>query len=95
MSNNLPKKKSFYRKQIDGINFPKYGMPADYVLLFIQQQMDLDDRISLDLGSFTTTRMHRHADELILQNLGKNLVNQSEFPRMTQMKQEIVDTCLF
>jgi glutamate decarboxylase len=66
-------------------------MPADDALLFIQQQMDLDGRLSLDLGSFTTTRMHKNANELILENLGKNLVNQPEFPRMSQMQQEIIN----
>ena len=67
-NNNLPKSKSFYRRKIDGINFPNLGIPADDALLFVQQQMDLDGRISLDLGSFTTTRMHKNAEELIVQN---------------------------
>lgn len=66
-------------------------MPADDAQLYIQQQMDLDGRLTLDLGSFTTTRMHRLANELIVENLGKNLVNQPEFPRMSQMQQELVN----
>jgi glutamate decarboxylase len=91
MQERVVKPRSFYHKQIDGMNFPAFGMPADDALLYIQQQMDLDGRISLDLGSFTTTRMHKNADELILQNLGKNLVNQPEFPRMSQMQQEVIN----
>ena len=83
--------RSFSSKKIDGVHFPEKGLSAEETLLFIQQQMDLDGRLSLDLGSFTTTRMHRYADELIAQNLGKNLVNQPEFPRMSQMQQEIVN----
>jgi glutamate decarboxylase len=35
--------------------------------------------------------MHRNAEELIVQNLGKYIVNKPEFPRMSQMQQEIIN----
>jgi hypothetical protein len=33
MSESRIKTRSFYRRQLDGLNFPKHGMPADDALL--------------------------------------------------------------
>ncbi|KAM5539095.1 hypothetical protein V8D89_007318 [Ganoderma adspersum] len=68
---------------------PKYRIPskgtdAEATYQLIRDELTLDGNPSLNLASFVHTWMPRQADQLMMENISKNLIDQDEYP-MTQI----------
>ncbi|OJJ50140.1 hypothetical protein ASPZODRAFT_128759 [Penicilliopsis zonata CBS 506.65] len=64
---------------------PKDGAPADAVHQMLKDELDLDGRPNLNLASFVGTYMEREAEQLIIENLSKNMSDCDEYPAMMDM----------
>ncbi|KAH9854009.1 glutamate decarboxylase [Lenzites betulinus] len=63
---------------------PSKGVDADAAYQLIHDELSLDGSPSLNLASFVHTWMPKQADQLMMENLSKNLIDQDEYP-MTQV----------
>lgn len=64
---------------------PKDGAPADAVYQMLKDELDLDGRPNLNLASFVGTYMERQAEQLMIENLSKNMSDVDEYPAMMDM----------
>jgi glutamate decarboxylase len=51
----------------------------------LKDELDLDGRPNLNLASFVGTYMEREAEQLMIENLSKNMSDADEYPAMMQM----------
>jgi glutamate decarboxylase len=65
-------------------NIPSKGIDADAAYQLIHDELSLDGSPLLNLASFVHTWMPAQADKLMIENVGKNLIDQDEYP-MTQI----------
>ena len=77
-------------------NIPKYslnenGMPAKSVYQLIHDELSLDGNPILNLASFVTDWMEDEADQLIIENLGKNFIDIDEYPQTSQIQDRVVN----
>ncbi|OSD08077.1 glutamate decarboxylase [Trametes coccinea BRFM310] len=68
---------------------PKYRMPstgvdAETAYQVIHDELSLDGSTALNLASFVNTWMPKEANQLMMENISKNLIDQDEYP-MTQV----------
>ena len=60
------------------------GTDAEATYQLIRDELTLDGNPSLNLASFVHTWMPKQADQLMMENISKNLIDQDEYP-MTRM----------
>ncbi|EJF65670.1 glutamate decarboxylase [Dichomitus squalens LYAD-421 SS1] len=68
---------------------PKYRLPskgtdAEATYQLLHDELTLDGNPALNLASFVHTWMPKQADQLMMENISKNLIDQDEYP-MTQV----------
>ncbi|KAI0747902.1 glutamate decarboxylase [Daedaleopsis nitida] len=63
---------------------PSKGVDADSTYQLIHDELSLDGCPALNLASFVHTWMPKQADQLMMENISKNLIDQDEYP-MTQV----------
>jgi glutamate decarboxylase len=73
------------RQEISKFKIPATGAPADSVHQMLKDELDLDGRPNLNLASFVGTYMESQADQLIMENISKNMSDADEYPAMMQM----------
>lgn len=73
------------RQEISKFVIPRDGAPADAVHQMLKDELDLDGRPNLNLASFVGTYMEKHAEELMFENISKNMSDADEYPAMMQM----------
>lgn len=73
------------RQEISKFKIPQEGAPADAVHQMLKDELDLDGRPNLNLASFVGTYMEKHAEELMFENISKNMSDADEYPAMMQM----------
>ncbi|KAF2689165.1 glutamate decarboxylase [Lentithecium fluviatile CBS 122367] len=71
--------------ELSKFKIPQDGAPADVVHQLLKDELDLDGRPSLNLASFVGTFMEREAEQLMVENLSKNLSDADEYPAMMDM----------
>lgn len=76
-------------------NIPKYqipqdGAPADTVYEMLKDELDLDGRPNLNLASFVDTYLENNAQQLMIENMGKNLADNDEYPAMLAISNRCV-----
>ena len=64
---------------------PQEGAPADAVYQMLKDELDLDGRPNLNLASFVGTYMEKQAEQLMIENLSKNMSDVDEYPAMMDM----------
>ncbi|KAI8632828.1 glutamate decarboxylase [Xylariaceae sp. FL1651] len=69
---------------------PKEGAPADTVYQLVRDELDLDGRPNLNLASFVSTYMEPNANQLMTENLNKNLADHDEYPAMVAIHERCV-----
>lgn len=69
---------------------PQNGAPADAVHQMLKDELDLDGRPNLNLASFVGTYMEHHAEQLMFENISKNMSDADEYPAMMQMHERCV-----
>ncbi|CZS96511.1 related to glutamate decarboxylase [Rhynchosporium agropyri] len=73
------------RQEISKFEIPKHGAPADAVHQMLKDELDLDGRPNLNLASFVGTYMETHAEQLMFENISKNMSDADEYPAMMAM----------
>ncbi|CUS06918.1 unnamed protein product [Tuber aestivum] len=67
---------------IPKFEIPRQGTEAGSIHQLIKDELDLDGRPNLNLASFVNTYMETHADQLMMENLAKNLADADEYPAL-------------
>jgi glutamate decarboxylase len=85
--NHITPYSSRYATQVELSKFeiPRDGAPSDVVHQLLKDELDLDGRPQLNLASFVGTYMEREAEQLMIENLSKNLSDADEYPAMMDM----------
>ncbi|KAK3394747.1 glutamate decarboxylase [Podospora didyma] len=78
------------QKDIPRYHMPPNGAPADTVYTMIKDELDLDGRPNLNLASFVNTYLEDNAQKLMIENLGKNLADNDEYPAMLSISERCV-----
>ncbi|PQE32805.1 glutamate decarboxylase protein [Rutstroemia sp. NJR-2017a WRK4] len=73
------------KQEISKFKIPHDGAPADAVHQLLKDELDLDGRPNLNLASFVGTYMESHAEQLMFENISKNMSDADEYPAMMQM----------
>lgn len=73
------------QSELSKFKIPHEGAPADAVHQMLKDELDLDGRPNLNLASFVGTYMEREAEQLMIENLSKNMSDADEYPAMMQM----------
>lgn len=68
--------------ELSKFRIPSDGAPADVVHQLIKDELDLDGRPNLNLASFVGTYMEKEAEQLMVENLSKNMSDADEYPAM-------------
>lgn len=68
--------------EISKFRIPHDGAPADAVHQLLKDELELDGRPSLNLASFVGTYMEHEGEQLMIENISKNLSDADEYPAM-------------
>ncbi|KAF9041418.1 glutamate decarboxylase [Panaeolus papilionaceus] len=84
-----------WRRDEDAANVPKYtipenGIPSRAAYQLLHDETALDGNPLLNLASFVHTWMPDPANQLIMENLNKNIVDQDEYPAATNIHNRCV-----
>lgn len=71
--------------ELSKFQIPHDGAPADAVHQLLKDELDLDGRPQLNLASFVGTYMEKEAEQLMIENLSKNMSDADEYPAMMDM----------
>jgi glutamate decarboxylase len=71
--------------ELSKFTIPQDGAPADVVHQLLKDELDLDGRPNLNLASFVGTYMEKEAEQLMIENLSKNMSDADEYPAMMDM----------
>ena len=69
---------------------PENSMSPRVAKRLIDDELDLDERNSSDLGSYITDYMDPEADELIQRTIGKVYIDHPEYPQASKMGERII-----
>jgi len=72
--------------EISKYKIPHDGAPAEAVHQMLKDELDLDGRPNLNLASFVGTYMEKEAEQLMIENLSKNMSDADEYPAMMAMQ---------
>ncbi|KAK6539011.1 hypothetical protein TWF694_010559 [Orbilia ellipsospora] len=70
------------QQEIPKFTIPEHGAPADAVHQMLKDELDLDGRPNLNLASFVGTYMESQAEQLMMENISKNMSDADEYPAM-------------
>ncbi|GAM89733.1 hypothetical protein ANO11243_077720 [Dothideomycetidae sp. 11243] len=77
--------------ELPKFKIPREGAPAEAVHQMLKDELDLDGRPNLNLASFVGTYMEKQAEELMIENLSKNMSDADEYPAMMAMHTRCVN----
>lgn len=78
------------QRDIPKYQIPPDGAPADTVYEMLKDELDLDGRPNLNLASFVDTYLEYHARRLLVENVGKNLADNDEYPALLAISNRCV-----
>jgi glutamate decarboxylase len=81
----------YFAESIPKYEMPEEGMPAKAAYQLIREELNLDGNPSLNLASFVTTWMEPEADQLIMESVGKNYVDNDEYPQTSKIQDRVVN----
>lgn len=73
------------KTEIPKFRIPQTGAPAEAVHQMLKDELDLDGRPNLNLASFVGTYMESQAEQLMFENISKNMSDADEYPAMMAM----------
>ncbi|KAJ3570023.1 hypothetical protein NPX13_g5873 [Xylaria arbuscula] len=76
--------------EVPKYRLPQEGAPADTVYQLIRDELDLDGKPNLNLASFVGTYMEPNANQLMAENLSKNLADNDEYPAMMAIQERCI-----
>ena len=81
----------YFAKSVPKYEMPEEGMPARAAYQIIHDELNLDGNPALNLASFVTTWMEPEADKLIMESIGKNYVDNDEYPQTEVIQDRVVN----
>ena len=81
----------YFSESIPKYEMPEDGMPAKAAYQLIDEELNLDGNPALNLASFVTTWMEPEADQLIMDSIGKNYVDNDEYPQTSKIQDRVVN----
>jgi len=81
----------YFSESIPKYEMPEDGMPAKAAYQLINEELNLDGNPALNLASFVTTWMEPEADQLIIDSMGKNYVDNDEYPQTSKIQDRVVN----
>ncbi|WP_052379770.1 pyridoxal-dependent decarboxylase [Methanobacterium arcticum] len=81
----------YFRKSVPKYKMPEKGMPARAAYQIIHDELNLDGNPALNLASFVTTWMEPEADMLIMESMGKNYIDNDEYPQTQVIQDRVVN----
>ena len=81
----------YFSESIPKYEIPEDGMPAKAAYQLIHEELNLDGNPALNLASFVTTWMEPEADQLIMDSIGKNYVDNDEYPQTSKIQDRVVN----
>ncbi|BDZ66596.1 glutamate decarboxylase [Methanobacterium ferruginis] len=81
----------YFSESIPKYEMPEEGMPAKAAYQLINEELNLDGNPILNLASFVTTWMEPEADQLIMDSVGKNYVDNDEYPQTSKIQDRVVN----
>jgi glutamate decarboxylase len=69
---------------------PTQGMDAEAAYCLVHDELNLDGNPALNLASFVTPWMEPLADKLAAETLGKNMIDQDEYPQTEAIHERVV-----
>ncbi|OPX60867.1 MAG: L-tyrosine decarboxylase [Methanobacterium sp. PtaB.Bin024] len=81
----------YFSESIPKYEMPEDGMPAKAAYQLINEELNLDGNPVLNLASFVTTWMEPEADQLIMDSVGKNYVDNDEYPQTSKIQDRVVN----
>ncbi|KAK1780001.1 pyridoxal phosphate-dependent transferase [Copromyces sp. CBS 386.78] len=78
------------RDDIPKYKIPEDGTPGDTVYAMLRDELDLDGKPNLNMASFVNTYIEENAQKLFVENLGKNLSDNDEYPAMISFSDRCV-----
>jgi len=77
-------------KPVPKFAIPREGMSAEAAYCLVHDELNLDGNPALNLASFVTPWMEPHADKLAAETLGKNMIDQDEYPQTEAIHERVV-----
>ncbi len=81
----------YFAKSVPKYELPVEGMPARAAYQTIHDELNLDGNPALNLASFVTTWMEPEADLLMMESVGKNYVDNDEYPQTEVIQDRVVN----
>jgi glutamate decarboxylase len=81
----------YFTKSIPKYIVPDEGMPSRAAYQLIHDELNLDGNPALNLASFVTTWMEPEADLLMMESMGKNYVDNDEYPQTEVIQDRVVN----
>lgn len=81
----------YFSESIPKYEMPEDGMPARAAYQLIHEELNLDGNPALNLASFVTTWMEPEADKVIMDSIGKNYVDNDEYPQTSKIQDRVVN----
>ncbi|HMK53735.1 MAG TPA: glutamate decarboxylase [Methanobacteriaceae archaeon] len=81
----------YFAESIPKYEIPEEGMPAKAAYQLIHEELNLDGNPALNLASFVTTWMEPEADQLIMDSIGKNYVDNDEYPQTSVLQDRVIN----
>ncbi|KMP09364.1 glutamate decarboxylase [Coccidioides immitis RMSCC 2394] len=72
-------------EEIPKFRIPQLGASAEAVYRLLRDELDLDGIPNLNMASFVGTFMEREAQQLLVENIGKNLADADEYPALMDL----------
>ena len=90
-SHSLAYGSRYVTEPVPKYQLPEGSMPADVAYRIVHDELNLDGNPALNLASFVTTWMEPEAETLMMETLGKNYVDQDEYPQTTEIQNRCVN----
>jgi len=90
-SHSLAYGSRYVTEPVPKYTLPRRSMPADVAYRIVHDELNLDGNPALNLASFVTTWMEPEAEQLMLETLGKNYIDQDEYPQTTEIQNRCVN----
>ncbi|HEX3012194.1 MAG TPA: glutamate decarboxylase [Syntrophomonadaceae bacterium] len=81
----------YFAESAPKYRIPQEGMPAKAAYQLVHDALHFDGLTAFNLASFCTTWMEPEADQLILENLGKNFIDRFEYPETAEIHKRTVN----
>jgi len=81
----------YFSKKVPKYEMPDEGMPSKAAYHLVHDELNLDGNPALNLASFVTTWMEPEADKLIMESIGKNFVDNDEYPQTQKIQERVVN----